>query len=154
MGYSVSENCIGIIEHCEGFRADAYPDPGTGDEPWTLGFGSTVVDGEKVTEGMTCTVEQARQWVTDHLNEHVIPTLDKHVTVDLNQNQVDSLADFIYNVGSGNFLSSTLLKHVNAGEFDDAANEFGKWTKGGGHVLPGLVIRRGLERDLFSRNPG
>jgi lysozyme len=73
----------------------------------------------------------------------------KLVKVPLNQDQFDALASFCYNCGEGNLRKSTLLKKVNAGDLAGAALEFGKWTKGGGRVLKGLVRRRGFEARLF-----
>jgi len=72
-----------------------------------------------------------------------------HVIVPLNQNQFDALVDFVYNLGSGAFLRSTLLKRLNEGKYQEAAGQFGKWVYGGGKVLPGLVDRREAERELF-----
>jgi hypothetical protein len=71
------------------------------------------------------------------------------VKVKLNQNQFDALVSFAYNCGEGNLAKSTLLKRVNAGDFEGAAQEFHKWNKGGGQVLRGLVRRRKAESDLF-----
>jgi lysozyme len=72
------------------------------------------------------------------------------VTVPLNQNQFDALVSFAYNCGAGNLGKSTLLKKVNAGDFEGAAKEFAKWNKGGGKVLAGLTKRRAAEAKLFS----
>ncbi|HWT31557.1 MAG TPA: lysozyme [Propylenella sp.] len=77
----------------------------------------------------------------------------RNVTVPLNQSQFDALVSFTYNVGEGNLKSSTLLKKVNAGDFEGAAHEFSKWNKGGGKVLAGLVRRRASEALLFQGIP-
>jgi GH24 family phage-related lysozyme (muramidase) len=61
----------------------------------------------------------------------------------------DALLDFVYNLGQGNFQSSTLLEKIDAGKFEEAAEEFQKWNKAGGKVLPGLVKRREAEKELF-----
>ena len=71
------------------------------------------------------------------------------VKVELEQWQFDALVSFTYNCGEGNLQKSTLLKKVNAGDFDGAALEFHKWNKGGGKVLAGLVRRRASEALLF-----
>jgi GH24 family phage-related lysozyme (muramidase) len=73
----------------------------------------------------------------------------KLVKVPLEPWQFDALVSFCYNCGEGNLAKSTLLKKVNAGDFEDAALEFQKWNKGGGKVLPGLVRRRASEALLF-----
>ncbi len=66
-----------------------------------------------------------------------------------NQGIFDSCVSFAFNVGLGNFQRSTLRMKTNRGEFEDAADEFLKWTKAAGRVLPGLVKRRQDERALF-----
>jgi lysozyme len=65
------------------------------------------------------------------------------------QGMFDALVSFSFNVGLGNLQRSTLRMKVNRGEDEDAADEFLKWTKAGGRVLPGLVKRRQDERNLF-----
>jgi lysozyme len=71
------------------------------------------------------------------------------VHVPLTQNQFDALVSFVFNLGVGNFRTSTLLKKLNAGDNDGAAQEFGRWIHAGGKALPGLVRRREAERALF-----
>ena len=66
-----------------------------------------------------------------------------------NQGRFDSLVSFSFNVGLGNLQRSSLRMKNNRGDFDKAAEEFMKWTKGGGRVLPGLVKRRMDERALY-----
>lgn len=69
---------------------------------------------------------------------------------DLTQNQFDALVSFVFNVGAGNFRSSTLLKRLKANPNDpDIANQFKRWVYGGGKVLPGLVRRRDEETKLY-----
>ena len=67
----------------------------------------------------------------------------------LNQNQFDALVSWTFNLGPGNLRSSTLLKRLNAGDYRGAADEFLKWNKADGKVLPGLTKRREAERALF-----
>jgi lysozyme len=71
------------------------------------------------------------------------------VKVPLNQNQFDALVSFTFNVGEGAFKGSTLLKLLNAGNYNAAAAQFGKWVYAGKKVLPGLVARREAEYQLF-----
>jgi lysozyme len=66
-----------------------------------------------------------------------------------NQGRFDSLVSFSFNVGLGNLQRSSLRMKNNRGDFEEAAEEFMKWTKGGGRVLPGLVKRRMDERALY-----
>ncbi len=66
-----------------------------------------------------------------------------------NQGIFDSLVSFAFNVGLGNLQRSSLRMKTNRGELGEAADEFLKWTKAGGRVLPGLVKRRNDERALY-----
>jgi lysozyme len=65
------------------------------------------------------------------------------------QGVFDALVSFSFNVGLGNFQRSTMRMKINRGELEAAADEFLKWTKSGGRVLPGLVKRRNDERALY-----
>lgn len=134
-----------MTEACEGYRAQAYPDPGTGGKPWTIGYGHTA----GVVQGMTCTQKDADIWLAQDIvgAEAVV---HGHAGVELTQHQFDALVDFVFNVGAGNFTSSTLLSRLNQGDFAGADAEFKRWVKGGGHVLPGLVKRRELEAVWFN----
>ncbi len=67
------------------------------------------------------------------------------MTVPLTQNQFDALTSFTYNTGEGAFSRSTLLKQLNAGNYNAVPGEMGKWVYGGGRRLQGLVNRRAAE---------
>jgi GH24 family phage-related lysozyme (muramidase) len=71
------------------------------------------------------------------------------VNKNLTDGQFAALCDFTYNVGSGNLKDSTLLKVVNAGEFERVPFQFRRWVKAGGRELPGLKVRREKEIELF-----
>jgi len=141
---SVSPNCAAITKQYEGCRLMAYLCPA---EKWTIGYGHT---GPDVYEGLTIDQSRADQLLMlDLIGAQ--NTVNNLLEVQLNQNQFDALCDFVFNCGAGNFKSSTLLKLVNQKNFEEAAKEFAKWTKGGGKVLPGLVKRRAAEAELFSK---
>jgi lysozyme len=72
------------------------------------------------------------------------------VTVPLSQQQFDALVSFVFNVGEGNFKSSTLLKELNQGHYDKVPQELNRWVKAEGKTLPGLVSRRADEGNLFT----
>ena len=78
-----------------------------------------------------------------------LDAIQKGVAIPLEQNQVDALASFIYNVGAGNFFRSTLIKRLNEGDFQAAADELLKWDHAGGKVMAGLTRRRVAERKMF-----
>jgi lysozyme len=77
----------------------------------------------------------------------------KMVKVPLKQHQYDALVSFAFNAGAGNLRGSTLLRKLNAGDYDGAAAQFLKWVYGGGKVLPGLVRRRAAESLMFQGVP-
>lgn len=116
----------------------------------TIGWGSTTYeDGRRVKMGDPgITLEQAESLLVHHL-QVAEATVRSLVKVPLNQNQFDALVSFVYNLGAGNFGSSTLLKKINSGCFSCAAKEFGRWNRAGGKVLNGLTKRREKERSLF-----
>ncbi len=65
------------------------------------------------------------------------------------QHEYDALVSFAFNLGINALAGSTLLKKVNGGDFDAAANEFGRWNKSGSKVIMGLVKRRAAEKAMF-----
>lgn len=138
---AISENCINLIKEFEGCKLKAYKCPAG---IWTIGYGRTT----NVKEGDTCTQEQADTWLTEEANQFAESILGM-VKVPLTQNELDALTSLAYNIGLGNLRKSTLMKRINESDFDAAADEFPKWNKAGGNVLPGLVKRRRAERDLF-----
>ena len=138
---------LDLTEDSEGVRLTAYPDPGTGGDPWTIGYGHT---GSEVFEGMVIDHAQAEQFLSEDVRS-AEAAVKRLVHVELTQHEFDALVDFTFNCGAGNLQHSTLLRLVNEGRFAEAAQHFGDWVKGGGHVLPGLVRRRHAEAVLFER---
>ncbi|HAJ6812167.1 lysozyme [Escherichia coli] len=144
-----SDKGIALIKQFEGCKLTAYPDPGSGGAPWTIGYGWTQsVDGKPVRPGMT--IDQA---TADRLLKTGLVSYENDVSrlvkVKLSQGQFDALVSFTYNLGSRSLSTSTLLSKLNAGDYAGAANEFPRWNKAGGKVLNGLTRRREAERALF-----
>lgn len=110
----------------------------------TIGWGCT----EGVKLGMVWTEAQAEEGLLRELAKFEAG-VTRLVTVEMNQNEYDALVSFSYNVGLGALGRSTLLKRLNKGDRMGAAQEFRKWTRGGGRVLRGLVARREREAALF-----
>lgn len=137
--------CRPLTEASESCRLTAYPDPASGGAPWTIGWGAT---GTGIVEGTVWTRDHADSRLTIDLNARA-DIVDRLVKVILTPAKKAALVDFVYNVGEGNFESSTLLKRLNAGDYQAAADEFPKWNLAHGKVMPGLVTRRARERDLF-----
>jgi lysozyme len=139
-----SQRGIDLIKSSEGLRLTAYPDPATGGEPWTIGYGTT----RGVKPGMKITATQAEEYLKTDVGRFE-PELAVLVNVPLSQNQWDALMCFVYNLGSANLASSTLLKLLNAGDYARAADQFPRWNKAAGKEMPGLSKRRAAEQALF-----
>jgi lysozyme len=120
---------------------------------WELGYGVTFdLNGNPFKEGDTCTEDEALAYFRNALTRFE-EAVKKHVTVDLNGNQFSALVAFAYNVGEANLARSSVLRHINARRFDDAADAFGMWVYAtlGQHkqALRGLLRRRYAEALLF-----
>ena len=138
---------LALIKEFEGLSLTSYPDPGTGGAPWTCCYGHT---GPEVEPGQTYTQEQCNTLLESDLArfEQCVNDMVSH---DINPNQFAALVSFAYNLGCGALQGSTLLSLVNAGNYEAAAQQFGKWVMAGGQVLEGLVRRRAAEANLFER---
>lgn len=136
-----SRRGIELIKAHEGLRLNAYLCPAG--VP-TIGYGHT----HGVKMGDRITADQAEKFLIGDL-----ATAEREVNrygFELTQNQFDALVSFVFNVGAGNFRSSTVLKRLKANPNDpDIANQFKRWVYGGGKVLPGLVRRRKEEAELY-----
>lgn len=142
----ISDRGLQLIRISEGLKLIAYPDPGTGAEPWTIGVGHT----KGVRRGDVCTESEAMAWLREDCAE-AEACVETWVEPDLAQHQFDALVSFVFNLGCGNFKGSTLLKLINAGNFGAAKAQFKKWNKAAGRVLAGLTTRRLAEAEMFSR---
>ena len=98
---------------------------------------------------MVISEDTANEMLVEELKEYenYINTL---VTVELNQNQFDAMVSWVYNLGSSNLQASTLLKVLNAGDYEGVPAQIMRWNKAGGKVLEGLTRRRQAEADLFA----
>ena len=135
---------IALIKEFEGLRLKAYLCPGG---VWTIGYGHTA----GVKPGMVISEAQAEEYLKADLIafERYLNGLG----LALNQNQFDALVSFIYNVGTGNFSNSTLLRKVRANPQENSImDEFLRWVYSKGRVLPGLQRRRLAEMKLYFSN--
>jgi lysozyme len=115
------------------------------DGKWTLGWGCT----EGVTEGMVWTREEAEEALRRELNK-AEAIVNAYIRAPTNQNQYDALGSFAYNVGEGNFRSSSLVRRFNAGDVHAAADVFDLYVNSNGvRNVPGLITRRAREKALF-----
>ena len=143
---SVSNKGVDLICEFEGEQLIAYDD-GVG--VWTIGFGTIKYpNGVRVKKGDTCTLDQAKEYMRHDLIEFE-HTVNSSVKVPLNQNQFDALVSLAYNIGSNAFKSSTLVKKLNAGDYQGAADQFNVWVNAGGKRMQGLANRIDREKLLF-----
>lgn len=146
MSKTTSNAGLNLIKGFEGKRLTSYDD-GVG--VWTVGYGTIKYpNGVRVKKGDTCTEQQAEAYLKNDLAKFEA-AINKLVKVSITQNQFDALASFTYNLGETNLANSTLLKKLNKGDYQGAADQFLVWNKAGGKVMKGLVRRREAERALF-----
>jgi lysozyme len=141
MARKTNQTGIDLIKEYEGLRLEAYH---CSAGVLTIGYGHT---GD-VTEGACISEEEAEKLLQQDLARFE-KAVDGLVEVDISDDEFAALVSFCYNLGEGNLKSSTLLKCLNGCEYQKAADEFPKWRKADGKVLPGLVKRRAAERELF-----
>jgi lysozyme len=140
-----SKSGLKLTEAFEGLRLQAYQDSvGV----WTIGYGHT----GSIYPGMVISQLQAEQFLLADV-QSAVHCVNQAVNVVLTQEEFDALVDFVFNVGSGNFVKSTLLRDLNAHNFNDAAQQFLLWNRAGGQVLAGLLRRRAGEAQLFQTPP-
>lgn len=149
----MSDDGLDLIKRSEGLELVAYPDPASGGDPWTIGHGHT----RGVRRGDRCSVGQAAAWLAEDVSAFET-MVNGYISQPMTQGQFDALVSFAYNMGpggkgvkdgfvvlaSGN--SPSIRRHFNAGNWKLAADEFPKWAN---PPLPGLVIRRARERNMF-----
>lgn len=155
----VSAKCIEMIKHHEGVRQLAYRCPA---RLWTIGVGH-VIDPSHINvpfdQRLSLPIPEgwARKFSMEEVNAILAKDLERFELGVLRlapglvgrQGAFDACVSFSFNVGLGNFQRSSIRMKINRGDFEGAADEFLKWTKAAGKVLPGLVKRRNDERALF-----
>ncbi len=140
--FSYSDAGFALTKKFEGLRLTAYQDQvGV----WTIGYGHT---GREVHGGLVITQDQADLLLESDV-AGAVTCVNRAVTINIAQSQFDALVDFVFNLGCARLLGSTLLRYVNAGEFDLAAGQFLLWDHAGGVVVAGLLARRNAEVALF-----
>jgi lysozyme len=139
---------IDLIKESEGLVLKAYLP--TANDVWTIGYGHT----KGVKPGQIITKETAEKYLREDL-VWVEAVIDKWIKVSINQNQYDALASLIFNIGESQFIGSSVLRWLNAGNITQAADSFVLWNKqrnktsGKLEVLNGLTKRRQKEKELF-----
>lgn len=144
-----------LCRRFEGFRARPYLCPAG---VATIGYGSThYADGRRVqlTDPLI-TEPAARALLAAELLSTYAPGVLRQcpgllplALLEADWRRLNAIVDFTYNLGVGRLQTSTLRRRINAGDWDGAAAELGKWVWGGGRKLPGLVTRRAVEAALL-----
>lgn len=154
----ISKQALDMIKHHEGVRLKPYRCPA---RLWTVGVGHVIVpDHAKTPFDERLNLKLPKEWNRQLTMEEVDAILQadlkrfetgvrKLCPANLSQSRLDALVSFSFNVGLGNLQRSSIRMRHNRGDFAGAADEFMKWTKAAGKVLPGLVKRRTDERNLY-----
>ena len=133
-----------LLKTWEGCILNAYPDPASGGDPWTIGYGHT---GPEVSPGLTISQAQADAWLEADVAQATAAVERLLAPVVLSPTQRDALVSFCFNVGAGALERSTLRRRLLAGEPVQAviASELPRWCKGPNGPLEGLQRRRAAE---------
>jgi len=133
-----------LIKDSEGCKLTAYTDCAG---IWTIGFGVT---GADIKKGLVWTQEQADAELDILANDAVRKAMKASPSLILaSSNKLIAIADFIFNLGIGNYSKSTLKKYVDKSNWLAASGEIKKWDKANGVTLKGLTIRRKKESELL-----
>lgn len=141
-----SANGIAHIKEFEGFRGKRYLCPAG---KWAIGYGHVIVDSERAT---LWNVELTEDQATKLLMKDLVrfeDAVSAMVAVPLTQGQFDALVSFAYNLGEAKLRSSTLLKLLNAGDYEGARKQINRWVYSNGKKLDGLIRRRARETEMF-----
>ncbi len=137
---------LDLIKSFEGLRLETYKCSADVD---TIGYGHTSAAGEpKVVPGMKITANEAEAILARDLVKYET-AVTKALSVVPTSNQFAAMVSLCYNIGPGNFASSSVVRRLNEGNPKAAAEAFLRWNKAGGKVLAGLTRRREEEKKLF-----
>ena len=142
----ISYNGLNLLKELEGFRSESYLDTGG---VWTIGYGTTRVEGKPVEAGLTCSEAQAQDWLSQDIS-WAQTAVNKLVKVPLKQGMFDALVSFVYNVGEEQFRRSTLLRLLNLGQHIEAGKQLLRWKYDNGKVVNGLMNRRIKELAMYN----
>ena len=140
----LSAEGLELIKRSEGFRSHLYND--VAGFP-TIGYGHRVTRLESFVDGIGEPQAAAILANDVHEAERAVARL---VRVTLNQGQFDALVDFCFNLGAGRLAGSSLLRELNAGRYESAAQQLLAWDHAGGEVNAGLKARREAELQLWT----
>ena len=141
-------SALNLIRQFEGLELTSYPDTGN---VWTIGYGSTINKdtGEAIKKGDKIDIATAERWLKQDIAERE-KYIKPLIKVPITENQKAAIISLAYNIGTGAFAKSTLLRLLNQGADKKlVADQFLKWNKVKGFEVKGLTNRRKLEKDLF-----
>jgi len=148
---SVNHATLELIKRFEGCKLQAYQ---CSAGVWTIGYGITEAAdvGIKPTKGQTITQDRADELLRLTVDKFA-KAVDRMITAKVNANEFGACVCLTFNIGTGAFFKSTVLRELNAGNKDKAAAAFRMWNRAGGVVSKGLVNRREAEAALFLTPP-
>ena len=148
----ISQEGITLIKHYEGCPKDKDGNAVSyrcAANKATIGYGSLkLIDGSPVTDNISITMQEAEDLLAHELVEYE-GYINDLVKVPLKQNEFDALVSWVFNLGPSNLKSSTMLKVLNAGKYQEVPEQIKRWNKVNGKVNEGLVKRRKSEALLF-----
>lgn len=139
----IPPQAVDLIREFEGLSLTSYKDSGG---IWTIGYGRT----NGVREGMVINEETAISYLMEDMRESA-QAVEKYVKTAINDNQFAALISFVYNVGVGNFKTSTLLRVLNNGWYEQVPKQLMRWCKVKDEIVGGLHRRRAAEVELFNK---
>lgn len=137
---------LALIKEFEGCRLEAYPDPGSGGDPWTIGWGAT---GPGISKGVKWTQDAADARLAKDVERFADGVNALLGAAPATDNQRGAMISFAYNVGLNALKESTLLRLHKEGRYSEAADQFQRWNKAAGKVLTGLTRRRAAEAAVY-----
>lgn len=141
----------------EGCVLKAYPDPGTGGDPWTIGWSNTTINGKPVVRGDRVTQAQADSMLSNEV-QRVGVELSKRIPFwgQMNNRQKAALVSFAYNCGSGFYDASgfeTISRNLKQRNWAQVSSSLLLYVNPGAPVEEGLKKRRKMEGQLWSSTP-
>lgn len=143
------DNVTQLIKYYEGLRLQVYTCPG-GEQ--TIGYGHFIKSTDKI--GDTISEHKANVLLQEDMKTVKTSILNSlpDKGANLKESQLDALISFVFNLGIGNFINSTLYEYILEEDFTRAACEFTKWVNADGEPLLGLLRRRISEASLFVKD--
>jgi GH24 family phage-related lysozyme (muramidase) len=160
---TISDKGLTLIKNGEGFakkignnQVQAYPDPVSGGAPYTIGYGTTYIDGKPVQPGTIISFQRAEELFLQQIKTQYLPVVTKSIRAIVTQSMIDACTSLCYNMGPS-FAKSSIVTNLNRGDYQAAANSFLLYNKARGpdgalKEVAGLTRRRREESELFLRD--